>query len=231
MRLTPTLLLAGLLAAPWTAVLAQATVQNVSGTLFVQRSDGSVRVLGEKSQVAQGDVISTERDSYALLRFTDGGQMTMRPNSQVRIDSYNFSDKQPERDGIALSLLKGAVRSVTGLIGKRGNRDAYKMTTSTATVGIRGTTFTAHDVPAGAPSGSPPPGVYVTVADGSVALLAGGSEALVAAGQTGYSSNSNLPPSLVPPPPALPQFTPPPSFGSSKPAAAINAGASLSCDI
>jgi hypothetical protein len=224
-------LIAAALCAPLSSVLAQGSVQNLSGTLFVQKPDGSVRLLGEKSQVIQGDVINTERDSYALLRFTDGSTVTLRPNSQVKIESYSYSDKQPERDGFALALLKGAVRSVTGLIGKRGNRDAYRMVTQTATVGIRGTTFTAHDVAPGAPSGSPAPGVYVTVSDGSVALLSGGSEQLVAAGQTGYSSNSNLPPQLIPPPPSLPQFSPPPSFGSNRPAAAVNAGASMSCDI
>ena len=67
------------------------------------------------------------------------------------------------------------------------------------------------EVPPGTPA---PPGVYVTVADGQVAVLSGGVEQLVGAGQTGYSSSSNLPPQLVPPPPSLPKVAPPPSFAA-----------------
>jgi hypothetical protein len=222
-------LLAAALLAPL-AALSQGVVQNLSGTMSVQRTDGSVRLLSEKSQVQQGDVITTERDSYALLRFSDGGQVTLRPNSQVKIETYTYNEAAPERDSFGMSLLKGALRSVTGLIGKRGNRDAYKMTTKTATVGIRGTTFTVHDVPAGAPQGSPPQGVYVTVTDGSIAMLAGGTEQLVAAGQTGFSASSNIPPQIVPPPPALPQFTPPPAFGGAK-TSPISGGGNMGCDI
>ena len=38
----------------------------------------------------------------------------------------------------ALSLLKGAMRAITGYIG-RSNRDGYRIETPTATIGIRGT--------------------------------------------------------------------------------------------
>ena len=74
---------------------AQATVQHLSGTLSVQRPDGSVRALAERSDVSPGDVISTERDSYAQLRFTDGGQVTLRPNTQVKIETYSYGEGRP----------------------------------------------------------------------------------------------------------------------------------------
>jgi len=209
--------------------LAEGTITNLSGTLFVQRPDGTVRLLSEKSAVRQGDVINTERDSYAQVKFTDGGQVTLRPNTQIKIDSYAFNAGRPEEDNFALRLLKGGLRAVTGLVGKRGNRDAYKMNTATATIGIRGTTFSAVEVPQGL-AGTLPPGVYVTVADGSVAFISGGTEALVNAGQTVYSANVNLPPQIVPPPPALPQVTPPPGFGATRPTL-LNGGSSNSCDL
>jgi len=227
-------LAAALLLAPL-AALAQGVVQNLSGTLSVQRPDGQVRLLAEKSEVKAGDTLSTERDSYAQIRFSDGGQVTLRPNTQVKVEGYSYDEKRPEADGFAMQLFKGGLRSLTGLIGKRGNRNAYRMVTSTATIGVRGTTFTAIDVPApppgqGLPQGSPAPGVYVTVSDGTVAMISGGTEQLIAAGQSGFSSSSNLPPRLVPPPPTLPQITPPPAFTSAKPTV-INAGASTSCDL
>lgn len=214
---------------------AQGTVQYLSGTLSAQRPDGSVRVLAEQSSVSVGDVITTQRDSYAQLRFSDGGQVTLRPETQVTIEAYAYDAGRPERDSFAMQLFKGGLRSLTGLIGKRtNNRNAYRMVTATATIGIRGTDYTAIDIPAPPagqkpPPGSLPPGVYVTVADGTVAFISGGVEQLVGVGQAAFSSSLNLPPKLIPPPPNLPRITPPPGFGQGFKPSPINAGANLEC--
>jgi hypothetical protein len=220
--------LAAVLLAPLIA-LAQGQVQHLSGTLHVQRADGSVRLLSEKSQVIQGDVVSTERDSYAQIKLTDGGQITLRPNTQIRIEGYQFSEQEPDKDNFVFALLKGGMRAVTGLIGKRANRDAYKLRTATATVGIRGTDFNAIEVPPNAP-GQPAPGVYVVVSDGLVVLTSGGQELLGAAGQTMYASSPNVPPVIIPPPPNLPDIKPPQSFSSSNPTT-INGGQGNACAI
>jgi hypothetical protein len=220
--------LAAALLAPLLA-WAQGSVQHLSGTLHVQRSDGSVRLLSEKSQVLQGDVVSTERDSYAQIKLTDGGQITLRPNTQIRIEGYQFSEQEPDKDNFVFALLKGGMRAVTGLIGKRANRDAYKLRTATATVGIRGTDFNAVEVPPG-PGNGPPPGVYVVVSDGLVVVTSGGQELVAAAGQTAFSSDANVPPRIVPPPPNLPDIRPPQSFSSNNPTT-INGGQGNSCAI
>lgn len=221
--------LAAALLAPLLA-LAQGTVQHLSGTLYVQRADGSVRLLSEKSQVQVGDVVSTERETYAQLKMTDGGRITMRPNTQLRIEGYEFSESEPAKDNFVFALLKGGLRAVTGLIGKRVNRDAYKLRTATATVGIRGTDFNAVEVPPGGGGDAPAPGVYVVVSDGMVVLTSGGTELLAGAGQTAYASDPNLPAAIVPPPPNLPQIDPPASFGSDNPTA-INGGQGSACAI
>jgi FecR-like protein len=128
-----------LLALTSSAVLAAAgSVTHLSGTLSVQRSDGSVRILSQKSEVNRGDLLTTQRDSYAQIAFTDGSSMTLRPETQVRIDQYNFVQERPQEDNSFLKILKGGLRTVTGLVGKRGNLDAYKIGTNTATIGIRG---------------------------------------------------------------------------------------------
>lgn len=204
-------LVCSLLLAPLCA-FAQGTVQFLSGTLSVQRADGSVRLLSEKSDIKVGDVVSSEKDSYAQLRFTDGGQVTLRPNTQVKVESYAYNETQPQSDNFAMALLKGGLRAVTGLVGKRGNRDAYRMQTATATVGIRGTDYVAIVIPVEGGVG-PPPGTYITVAEGEVALVAGGAELLIGAGQTGFGT-TGLPARLIPPPPNLPKVNPPAGFGS-----------------
>jgi len=129
-----------LLGAISTGAFAQGagTVTHLSGTLSVQRADGSVRILSQKSEVNRGDVLTTQRDSYAQINMTDGSSMTMRPDTQLRIEQYNFVQDKPQEDNSFLRLLKGGLRTVTGLVGKRGNQDAYKIGTNTATIGIRG---------------------------------------------------------------------------------------------
>ena len=219
---------------------AQGMVQHLSGTLSAQGADGSVRMLAERSSVSVGDVISTERDSYAQLRFTDGGQVTLRPNTQVRIEQYAYDEGRPRSDNFALQLFKGGLRALTGLIGKRSsNRDAYRMVTSTATIGIRGTDYSVLDIKPPAPgqftpkemlpTESLPPGVYVTVIDGQIVFVSGNTQQPVGVGQVAFSNSINLPPKLIPPPPNLPQVTPPPGFGQALGPTALNAGASQEC--
>jgi hypothetical protein len=220
-------LVAAALLAPL-AALAQGTVQYLSGTISVQRANGSAGVLAEKSSVAVGDVLTTQRDSYAQLRFTDGGQVTLRPDTQVKIESYAYDEGRPDRDSFAMQLFKGGLRSLTGLIGKRTpNRNAYRMVTSTATIGIRGTDYSAFFQPPGPPG--LPPGTYVSVHDGEVALISGGVTLPLLVGQTGFSSAFNIAPKLIPPPPNLPQVVPPPSFGQGFKPSSINAGNTTEC--
>jgi len=210
--------------------MAQGVVQHLSGTLSVQRADGSVRLLSERSEVRQGDLITTQPNSYAQVRFTDGGVMTLRPNTQVRLESYQFSEGQPEGDSFAISLLKGGLRKITGLIGKRGPREAFRLSTPTATVGIRGTDFVALYVSPGEGAGSPAPGTYVVVTEGAIGLNSGGVEQLVGVGQTGFARSFQLPPQIIPPPPNLPKMDAPQTFGASTPSV-LGGGAATNCDI
>jgi hypothetical protein len=116
----------------------------MSGTLVAQRADGTIRVLGPKSEVLAGDTLVTAKDSYAQVRMNDGAQMTLRPHSNLKIESYQFRKEEPQSDNAALRLLKGGFRTLSGLIGKRGNPDAYQLHASSSTIGIRGTDFTSR---------------------------------------------------------------------------------------
>ena len=125
--------------------MANGNVQNLSGTISVQKPDGSVRVLAKNSEITKGDTIETQKDSYAQVKFSDGATMTMKPGTRIKIDNYAFNQAEPMKDNSTLSLLRGGLRMVTGLIGKRGDQDALKLGTATATIGIRGTTFNVDD--------------------------------------------------------------------------------------
>ena len=88
---------AAVLAATSGSVLAAGAgqIQHLSGTLSVQRADGSVRILSQKSEVNPGEVLTTQRDSYAQINFSDGSSMTMRPNTQMKLESYQFVQDKP----------------------------------------------------------------------------------------------------------------------------------------
>jgi hypothetical protein len=196
-------------------------VEQVTGTLSAVRG-GATRILSIKSEVQRGDTLATQRDSYATVRFTDGSIATLRPNTTLRIDDYQFDQKAPQSDNIGMSLLKGGLRTVTGLIGKRGNQDAYKIQTSTATIGIRGSSGDTMDCMTGcegvtAKSGGLAPGVYhVTHTDLYIMVTKAG-QVLVGAGQFGFASDINKPPVLLAGDPGLGLGPLPFALGSSNP--------------
>jgi hypothetical protein len=136
--------LLALVSAQSSAAEVAGMVGNMSGTLVVQRVDGTVTVVAPKSKLYAGDMLITAKDSYAQVEMNDGTRMTLRPNSNLRIDSYQYRKEAPKDDNIVLRLLKGGFRTVTGLIGKRGNPDAYQLRAATATIGIRGTDFSTR---------------------------------------------------------------------------------------
>jgi FecR protein len=184
------------------------TVTHLSGTLSVQRSDGSVRILSQKSEVSPGDVLTTQRDSYAQINFTDGSSLTMRPNTQIKIEQYNFVQDRPQEDNSFLRLVKGGLRTVTGLVGKRGNQDAYKVGTNTATIGIRGSSGDTIDTSGGCEGVTPgceklPGGVYHTTYTGSYIMQNEGGTQLIGEGQFGFARDPRTPPVILPGDPGL----------------------------
>jgi hypothetical protein len=112
------------------------TVGNVTAT----GANGKSRALAKGAQIEQGDTVSTN-NGRAQLRFTDGAYVSLQPESQFRIDQYNFAGKADGKEKGFFSLLKGGLRTVTGLVG-RTNKQNYQVTTSVATIGIRGTEYT-----------------------------------------------------------------------------------------
>lgn len=221
------------LAAAATGVMASGQVTQLAGTLSVRKADGSVRILSQRSQVENGDTVNTERDSYAQIRFTDGAQLTLKPNTSVRIDNVTYAQDKPNEDSFLYRLVKGGLRAVTGIVGKR-SQDKYEMGTATATIGIRGTTFSADDCVSAREQSADcarlDPAVYVGVADGEVVVRNGQGELGLSAGQFGLISQ-NQRPLFLSTDPGL-QFTPPATFIQSVMAGSVvNTGRSLECVI
>jgi hypothetical protein len=181
------------------SVLAAASgeVVHVSGTLSVTRPDGAMMVLGQKSEVNPGDVLWTQKDSYAQINFSDGSSLTMRPLTQIKLDAYSYVQDKPEADNAFFRLLKGGMRTVTGLIGKRGNQNAYRIGTSTATIGIRGSvgdTIACEPSCNGVVKGGETldPGTYHETHSGVYTMQIGDKAVVIEEGHSGFSNGVDI---------------------------------------
>ena len=116
---------------------AAARVDFVYGNVSVAGLDGREQPLLRGAELNSGDTVRTA-EGRAQLRFSDGAYVSLQPQSEFAIRDYRFDGKTDGSERGFFGLLKGAMRAVSGLVG-RVNRDNFQVTTPTATIGIRGT--------------------------------------------------------------------------------------------
>jgi hypothetical protein len=85
-------------------------------------------------EVLRDEVVHTGLDSATRLVLADSTNLSLGPNSTITLDRTVFDDEHRYRD-LAIRLANGAFRFVTG----HSEKPAYKITTSVATIGVRGT--------------------------------------------------------------------------------------------
>ena len=90
------------------------------------------------ASVYSGDTIATGADAKGVLIFRDDSRLTLGTNTKFKVDSFVFDEKTPGEGNFLISLLRGSMRALTGIIGKTNKRNV-SFKTPTATVGIRGT--------------------------------------------------------------------------------------------
>jgi hypothetical protein len=133
-KLPSLLVLAGLAAAA-PAFGQSGTFTFVTGEVNVQRRDGQRVPVTRGTPVNAGDAIVTGARGMAQLTMVDQAKLSLRPNSQFQIEQY--ADRPDSDQGALLNLVRGTLRTFTGLIAAR-NREHFVMKTKIATVGIRG---------------------------------------------------------------------------------------------
>ncbi|HVY19873.1 MAG TPA: FecR domain-containing protein [Bauldia sp.] len=137
MRTIPALIFSATLVAA--SLAGGALVAQPSGVVLavVQQSeaDGQTgkRVLLVEAPVYSGDHIVTGPTGQAQVKFRDDTKLVVGPNSTMIIDAFVFSDQDSARQ-ISINAVKGAFRFITG----KSPKDAYSITTPTATIGVRG---------------------------------------------------------------------------------------------
>jgi len=133
-KLSSLLVLSGL-ACAGPAAAESGTFTFVTGEVNVQRSNGQRVAVTRGTPVNPGDAIVTGTRGMAQLTMVDQAKISLRPNTQFQIEQY--ADRADSDQGGLLNLLRGTLRTFTGLIAAR-NRDRFLMKTKVATVGIRG---------------------------------------------------------------------------------------------
>jgi hypothetical protein len=188
------------------------TVSRLNGPLFAKKADATIMVLSVNSAVENGDTLVTEKKTYARIRFSDNSELTLRPNSQLRISQYHFDQASPKDDKAFFNLVKGGLRAVTGKIGNRDSRDSYKMITETAVAGIRGTTYEIRICERNC--GAIPDGLYLFVIDGTISLTNKAGSRDVHMRQYAYVANADTAPVILSENPGI-DYTLPLSIGDS----------------
>jgi len=193
------------------------TIQFAVGNIQIRDAAGKLRPVAKGAAVNEGDVILTAPSASAQIRMSDGAIIAVRPDTELRIDTYRFAGKEDGSESAVLSLLKGGMRTITGVIG-RSNRTNYRLGTVTATIGIRGTDFEVYHTPAAGEKISPPladalfqPAPYAESAVGDQPLR-------IMLAQAG-STRSDAPLLLAAAPPSAPPPLPPGTFNK------VNVGA------
>jgi len=172
---------------------ARADAANVvfaTGSATVIGVDGKARKAERGSVLAVGETVDTS-DGKAQLRFRDGATISLQPGTQFRVEQYRFTERNgraSDDDNVAMRLLKGTLRAVSGLIGKE-RREQYRMDTMVGTIGIRGTEY-------GASLGDA--GLAVTTYVGLVEVCNSAGCAMAGAGQALLVADGNTRPRLQP---------------------------------
>lgn len=200
------LILALTLSLPLTT-LAAARIDFAVGDVQAVTPAGASRTLAKGARIVSGETIRT-KDGRAQLRFDDGAIVSLQPDSEFRIDNYQFSGQPDGKERGFFSLLKGGLRTLTGLVG-RANKDNYKVTTSVATVGIRGTEYTLTYLGEESIAIATGEGSIEVCNGGGCAILVSGDSAIIE-GPNGAARRVEFRPQLSPTQPGeqlLPQFS------------------------
>ena len=125
-------------------VMAKAigTVTFAAGDVTIAHADKTVTKAAKNAELNAGDAIET-KEGRVQLSMIDGGKISLQPNTIYKINQFEFTGKEDGSEFNFTELVKGGLRTISGLIGHK-NRDHYQLKTAVATIGIRGTEFTVN---------------------------------------------------------------------------------------
>ena len=155
-------------------------------------------------EVHVGDTLRLGRDSNAQVRLNDESIISLRSETEFRIEEFRYRN-DPASDNALFRLLRGGLRTVTGLIG-RVNHDAYRLETPVGYVGIHGPHYTLLQCASQClnKDGSvAPSGAYGGVSDGRIGVVNQSGEKVFGRDEYFYVASITTPPQTLIAPPSF----------------------------
>lgn len=163
------------------AAMAAATLTDSAGDVRIRAANGTLSAGTVGARVLEGATVLTGPNARAAMRFDDGQIIGLEKDTEFKVESFRYNAAQPESGNVFLSMVKGSLRAITGLIG-RNNKQAFRLTTPTATIGIRGS-----DWMAALQNNS----LYTGVTSNGISITNGANTLLVDAGQYSATLGAN----------------------------------------
>src|SRR6187399_196917 len=111
-----------------TAFSGGAAAQQAAGRVLIAVGTVSIERGAERlpaavgTEVLRGDTLQVGPQSNLQVRMADESVVALRPDTTFRISEFAFDPQAPEKGSMLLNLIKGGMRTVTGLIGKGGDQ-------------------------------------------------------------------------------------------------------------
>lgn len=122
-----------------------ASVTALVGSVAIQSKGGAQRLAAVGAAIENGDTVETAAGSEVVMIFTDHQRVYLKPGSVFRVDDFNYAADDARQDHSFLSLVKGGLRVLDGVVGEKAKPDDYRLKTPTSTIGIRGTEYSVTD--------------------------------------------------------------------------------------
>lgn len=163
-------------------------IEKLSGDVVIVVGKQAARRAQQFDPIVSDTYVNTGDRSSAELKFEDGETIDMQSNSTLHVRQYQYSPGRKNDNRAVFSMFQGVMRFVTGLIGQQ-NKEAFRLSTPNATVGIRGTDFIVA-----IRNGQ----VYIQVISGSVTITSAAGTITLSAGETAAVSTATAVPAKVP---------------------------------
>jgi len=88
----------------------------------------------------EGDTLKTESSGHIHVQLRDSGVISIRPNSELQIEVFQFDEANPQASSVKFNLIHGTTRSVSGAAAESA-KHRFRLNTPIAAIGVRGTDF------------------------------------------------------------------------------------------
>ena len=122
------------------AAVPVGSVGLVLGRVFVESGDSQIERARTGHLLSETDIIRTESNGHAHIRFVDDALVSVRPNSVLEITQYKYNSERPQDSVVKFNLLQGTARAVSGKAAEAA-KDRFRLNTPIAAIGVRGTDF------------------------------------------------------------------------------------------